>query len=63
MRSLAAHQTHDPGRGSFLVRPRCIKGHATDRPVFIAPTEPNPNGDGFQTFSNAVEFQPIQGDN
>jgi len=59
VRTLAPNQTFDPARGSFLVRPRMVRENGTGDRFFIAPTEPNKSGEGYETFSNAIEFKPI----
>jgi hypothetical protein len=41
-----------------MVRPRMVKEFPSGQRVFVAPTEPTGNGDGFETFSNSIEFKP-----
>ena len=60
MRQLTPNQTADLARGSFLVRPRMVKEYPDGRRIFVAPTEPVGSGEGYETFSNAVQFQPIK---
>lgn len=59
MRTLLPVQTHDPGRGSFLVRPRFVRETGAG-PVFVAPTEPVRDGEHFETFGNSIQFVPIK---